>query len=216
MDQGPTVHLVRRSPGDEAGARRQESPPVGRLRPWPTTEDQARHHLGLFPDGCYGLPDGMVIDSPRAKDGQNVTTLGEAVELGSKDRYLAVVSTLRADGTIQSSVVNAGAVDHPIGGETVLAFVTYGRAKLSNLRSRPQVTVTFRAGPAWAAVEGVAQLVGPEDQLAGIDGERLRLLRREVFVSAGGSHDDWDTYDRVMTETGRVVVLIAPTRVYSN
>ncbi|HWI02322.1 MAG TPA: hypothetical protein VNT52_00590, partial [Acidimicrobiales bacterium] len=29
------------------------------------------------------------------------------------------------------------------------------------------------------------------------DGERLRLLLREIFTAAGGTHEDWDTYDRV-------------------
>ena len=37
-----------------------------------------------------------------------MTTLQEAVSLSSDERGLAVVSTLRADGTIQSSLVNAG------------------------------------------------------------------------------------------------------------
>lgn len=48
------------------------------------------------------------------------------------------------------------------------------------------------------------------------DADRLRLLLREVFTAAGGSHDDWDEYDRVMARERRAVVLIAPTRVYSN
>ncbi len=32
------------------------------------------------------------------------------------DHGLVVVSTARADGTIQSSVVNAGVLEHPVGG----------------------------------------------------------------------------------------------------
>jgi PPOX class probable F420-dependent enzyme len=93
-----------------------------------------------------------------------MTTLHEAIEIGRKELYLAVVSTVRADATIQSSVVNAGVMAHPKTGEEVVAFVTYGRAKLANLRARPQVNVTFRAGGAWAAVEGRAELIGPDDQ----------------------------------------------------
>ena len=46
--------------------------------------------------------------------------------------------------------------------------------------------------------------------------DQLRLLLREVFIAAGGSHDNWDEYDRVMAAEKRAVVLIAPTRVYSN
>ena len=120
-----------------------------------------------------------------------MVTLSEAVEIGSRDRHLAVVSTVRSDGTVQSSVVNAGLLAHPVSGAEVIAFVTYGAAKLRNLRFRPQVTLTFRAGWQWAAVEGWAEIAGPADPLPGIDPERLRLLRREIFIAAGGGHDDW-------------------------
>jgi PPOX class probable F420-dependent enzyme len=145
-----------------------------------------------------------------------MTTLAEAAALGRAERGLAVVSTLRADGTIQCSVVNAGLLDHPSTGRQVLGFVTYGRVKLANLRARPQVTVTFRNGWRWAAVEGRAELAGPADAQDWLDSEGLRLLRRAVFTAAGGEHDNWDEYDRVMAEQGRTVVLIAPARVYSN
>jgi PPOX class probable F420-dependent enzyme len=145
-----------------------------------------------------------------------MTTLDEAVAIGQQERGLAVVSTLRADGTIQSSVVNAGLLPHPSTGQPVLAFVTYGPVKLANLRSRPQVTVNFRNGWRWAAVEGRAELAGPDDPRPWLDDERLRLLRREVFTAAGGEHDDWDEYDRVLAEQRRTVVLIEPGRTYSN
>lgn len=145
-----------------------------------------------------------------------MATLQDAVRVGAGDRFLAVVSTLRANGTIQASVVNAGVLPHPVSGHDVVAFVTFGRAKLTNLRGRPQVTVTFRAGWQWVAVEGTAQIVGPDDPMAGIDADRLRLLRREVFTAAGGSHDDWAEYDRVMAAERRAVVLVTPVRVYSN
>ena len=143
-------------------------------------------------------------------------TLQEAAELGREEHGLAVVSTLRADGTIQSSVVNAGVLPHPVTGESVLAFVTYGKVKLANLRARPQVTTTFRIGRRWATVEGPAELVGPDDPQHWLDAEGLRLLLREVFTAAGGEHDDWDEYDRVMAEQHRTVILVPPTRVYSN
>jgi hypothetical protein len=37
-----------------------------------------------------------------------------------------------------------------------------------------------------------------------------------VFTAAGGRHDDWDEYDRVMAEQRRAVVLVEPVRIYSN
>jgi hypothetical protein len=45
-----------------------------------------------------------------------------------------------------------------------------------------------------------------------VDAERLRLLLREIFTAAGGAHDDWDTYDRVMAEERRTAVLLTPER----
>ncbi|MBB3603987.1 PPOX class probable F420-dependent enzyme [Mycolicibacterium sp. BK556] len=146
-----------------------------------------------------------------------MTTLDEAVALATADRGLAVVSTLRADNTIQASLINAGILAHPAGGEPVLAFVTYGRVKLANLRARPAVTLTFRDGWQWATVEGRAELAGPDDEPDWLSGpDQLRLLLREVFTACGGTHDNWDEYDATMAEQGRVVVLVAPTRVYSN
>ena len=131
------------------------------------------------------------------------------------DHGLVVVSTARADGTIQSSVVNAGVLDHPLTGQPVVGLVSAGSSKrLTNLRERPRATVVIRAGWTWAGVEGPVDLAGPDDALGDIDAERLRLLLREIFTAAGGTHDDWDTYDRVMAEERRVAVLVAPERTY--
>ncbi|TMK85107.1 MAG: pyridoxamine 5'-phosphate oxidase, partial [Actinobacteria bacterium] len=81
---------------------------------------------------------------------------------------------------------------------------------------RPRTTVVVRAGWQWAAVEGPVELAGPDDPLEGIDGDRLRLLLREIFTAAGGTHDDWDEYDRVMADERRVAVLVEPQHTYGN
>jgi len=143
-------------------------------------------------------------------------TLDEVVELARREQFLAVVATARADSSVQSSLVNAGVLDHPITGEPSVAFVTYGPAKLGNLRARPQLAVTFRSGWTWATVEGRAELIGPDDLNPQIDAERLRVILRDIFVAAGGQHDDWDAYDRTMVEQRRVAVFVSPTRIYSN
>jgi PPOX class probable F420-dependent enzyme len=145
-----------------------------------------------------------------------MSALEDAWALVRDESGLAIVSTLREDTTIQSSLVNAGVLPHPSTGEPVLAFVTYGKVKLANLRARPQVTTAFRKGWQWATVEGQAELAGPSDPQPWLDPEGLRLLLREIFTAAGGSHDDWSEYDRVMAEQGRTAVLITPTRIYSN
>jgi PPOX class probable F420-dependent enzyme len=141
-------------------------------------------------------------------------TLEDLLELAAREQYLAVVATARADGSIQQSLVNAGVLDHPVTGERVLAFVTYGPAKLRNLRQRPALSAAFRSGWAWGAVDGVAELIGPDDPHPSVDPERLRLLLREIFMAAGGTHDDWPAYDAAMVEQRRVGVLVRPTRIY--
>jgi PPOX class probable F420-dependent enzyme len=146
-----------------------------------------------------------------------MTTLQDAAALAAKESGLCVVSTVRADGTVQASLVNAGVLAHPATGEATLAFVTYGKVKLTNLRARPQIAVTFRDGWQWATVEGDAELAGVNDPQPWLtDRDALRLLLRDVFTAAGGTHDDCTEYDRVMAEQGRTVVFVAPRRVYSN
>ena len=46
--------------------------------------------------------------------------------------------------------------------------------------------------------------------------ERLPLLLRDVFTAAGGTHDDWHEYDRVMAAERRVAVFVTPERTYGN
>ena len=143
-----------------------------------------------------------------------MATLDDVTAMVRQDHGLAVVSTLRADSTIQTSVVNAGVLPHPDTGRPVIGFVTYGRVKLANLRRRPQLAVTFRHEWNWVAAEGRAELAGPDDRPAWLtDGDRLRLLLRDVFTAAGGQHDDWAEYDRVMAEQRRTAVLVEPGRV---
>jgi PPOX class probable F420-dependent enzyme len=130
------------------------------------------------------------------------------------DHGLCVVVTRRADATPHTSVVNAGVLPHPGTGEPVVGFVAAGGArKLRNLRADPTIAVVARAGWRWAAVDGSAEVVGPDDPHPEVDDERLRLLLREVFTAAGGTHDDWDEYDRAMRDERRAAVLVAPARV---
>ena len=146
-----------------------------------------------------------------------MSDLAEFTGLVARDHGLAVVSTLRPDATISSSVVNAGVLPHPTTGEQAVGFVSRGGARrLDYLRATPRVTVLLRAGWQWAAAEGPVQLCGPDDPLPGVDAEGLRLLLRAVFTAAGGTHDDWEAYDRVMAQERRTAVLMTPDRVYSS
>jgi PPOX class probable F420-dependent enzyme len=128
---------------------------------------------------------------------------------------LAVMTVIGPDGRMRPSVVNAGVLAHPLTGDRVVAAVIQGRArKLVNLRERPRISVVLRTGWRWAAVEGAAEIIGPDDPAEGIGPERLRLLLREIFISAGGTHDDFEEYDRVMAAERRAAVLITPDRIF--
>jgi len=137
--------------------------------------------------------------------------------LVGQDHGLAVITVLGADGRMRPSVVNVGVLGHPATGTPVVAAVIRGDArKLVNLRARPRASVVLRAGWQWAGIEGPAQIAGPDDPMPGIGPERLRLLLREIFAAAGGAHDDFDEYDRVMARERRAAVLIAPERIFGN
>jgi PPOX class probable F420-dependent enzyme len=137
--------------------------------------------------------------------------------LVGREHGLSVVSTLRADQTIQATVVNCGVLDHPVRGVPVVGFTTRGNSrKLVNLRARPRLAATVRVGWEWVTAEGPIELAGPDDPLDGLGPDGVRLLLRAVFSSAGGSHEDWDTYDRVMAQERRAAVLMSPERIYSN
>jgi len=146
-----------------------------------------------------------------------MSDLNAVAELAATTGHLAIVATARADGTVQASLVNAGVSTHPGTGRRVLSFVAIGGgAKLANLRKRPTVTATFHSGWQWITVEGTAELAGPDDPGLGLGPDRLRTLLRDIFTDAGGTHDDWPTYDETMARERRAAVLITPTRIYSN
>lgn len=133
------------------------------------------------------------------------------------DHGLSTIAVNRAGRAPHVTVVNAGVMAHPISAAPVVAFVAAGAArKLQHVRVDPSLAVTVRAGWQWVTVEGRAELIGPDDPHPDVDDERLRLLLREIFTAAGGSHDDWPTYDRIMREERRTAVLVTIERAYSN
>jgi len=141
--------------------------------------------------------------------------LADFEALVPQDHGLVVMTVTGPDGRMRPSVVNAGVIDHPITGSRVVAVVIQGGArKLVHLRARPRACVVLRAGWRWAGVEGPTEIAGPDDPVDGIGPERLRLLLREIFTAAGGTHEDFDEYDRVMAAERRAAVLISPERVF--
>ncbi|WP_326943315.1 MULTISPECIES: pyridoxamine 5'-phosphate oxidase [unclassified Amycolatopsis] len=137
--------------------------------------------------------------------------------LSLQENGLATISTTRADGTVHSSVVNAGVYEDPVTGAPGVAFVALGRAhKLALLRLAGHATVTFRRGWNWHSVTGATHLIGPDDPDPAFDAAGLPKLLRDVFIAATGTHDDWAEYDRVMAEERRVAVFVTADRIIGN
>lgn len=130
---------------------------------------------------------------------------------------LATVSTTQADGRVLSSIVNCGVIDHPVTGETCVALVAIGSAaRVGHVRRGSQVTIAVRRGWNWVSVTGPADLIGPDDIPDSMASDAVRVLLRDIYTAAGGSHDDWDEYDRVMAEGKRIAIFVSPERILGN
>lgn len=135
----------------------------------------------------------------------------------TEENGLAVVSTVQADGAVLSTVVNCGVIDHPVTHEPRVAFVSGGSAaRLSHIRRGSSVTVAIRRSWNWVAVTGDSELIGPNDNELGLSSGKIRILLRDIFIAAGGKHDDWDAYDKTMRDEERTAVFITPTRLRGN
>jgi PPOX class probable F420-dependent enzyme len=139
-----------------------------------------------------------------------MATIDDVRRIVALDHGLATLATVRGDGNVHLSLVNAGVIDHPSDGQPVAALVSrQSTRKFANLSERPQATLQWRAGWAWVAVEGAVEVCGPgTEDLAG--------LLRTIFSAAGGQHEDWAEFDRVMAAEQRVAVLLRPGRIYVN
>jgi PPOX class probable F420-dependent enzyme len=116
------------------------------------------------------------------------------------DRRKLVLVTTRDDGRPQLSPVTGA-----LAGDRVLVSSYPSRAKVANLRKRPDCSVLVLSddwdGP-WVQLYGQAQIVGGE---AGVE----RLV--DYYRAAAGEHDDWDEYRQAMRERSKVAVDIAIT-----
>lgn len=146
-----------------------------------------------------------------------VASIDDARRLIGLDCGLATLSTIRSDGSVQLTVVNAGIVEHPVHGRPVAGLVARGGThKIDHLRACPRAALLWRAGWAWVALEGTAELCGPDDPMAGIDTTDMRLLFRTIALASGMGEDDWIEYDRLVAAERRTAVVITPERIYQN
>ena len=141
--------------------------------------------------------------------------LEDARRLGAADHNLAVFTVSDRPGGIHASLVSSGVIDDPVDGSAgVAAVVGGGTRKLRLLRQVGRATLVFKSGFDWLAVSGPVRLVGPDDGTElGLD---VPETIRSVFRAAGGTHEDWDEFDRVMAADRRCAVFVRAERITSN
>ena len=152
-----------------------------------------------------------------SREDTRVPDLADVRSSLADEHGLAVVSTVQSDHRVLTSVVNCGVHAHPATGIECVAFVSSGTAaRLGHIRSGSEVSVTVRRGWRWIGVTGPATIIGPDDPFEGVGAEDVRELLRSVFRAAGGEHDDYDEYDRVMAAERRAAVFVMPVRILGN
>ncbi|SEH56724.1 PPOX class probable F420-dependent enzyme [Mycolicibacterium rutilum] len=131
----------------------------------------------------------------------------DAVDLGAlldfvRPRHRMVLTTFRADGTLQSSPVTGGVDD---AGRIVIASYPQ-RAKSVNVR---------RAGRASVVVLS-DEFNGPYVQIDG-DAEVIELPAAveplvDYYRAIAGEHPDWAEYRQAMTDQGKCLIRVSPRR----
>ena len=118
------------------------------------------------------------------------------------DKHQWVLSTTRADGRPQMSLVTGGMTS-----DGSLAISTYpSRVKAKNARRNPLVSVAVMGSEfnaEWIQIDGEARVLDmPEASDAFV----------EYYRSISGEHPDWDEYRQAMADQGKCMILIEPTR----
>ena len=119
-----------------------------------------------------------------------------------RPRHRMILVTRRQDGTPQLSPVSGG-VDED--GRIVISSYPE-RAKIANLRRTPDCSVMVISdewNDPWVQVDGTAEVI---DLPAALD----PLV--DYFRAISGEHPDWDEYKQAMSDQGKCLVRVTPTR----
>jgi PPOX class probable F420-dependent enzyme len=119
-----------------------------------------------------------------------------------RPRHRMVLTTFRADGSLQSSPVTGG-VDNA--GRIVIA--TYPqRAKSANVRRTPRASVLVLSdefNDAYVQVDGDAEVIDPPDAVEPLV---------DYYRAVAGEHPDWTEYRQAMVDQGKCLLRITPNR----
>ncbi|MET4427115.1 MULTISPECIES: PPOX class F420-dependent oxidoreductase [unclassified Mycolicibacterium] len=119
-----------------------------------------------------------------------------------RTRHHMVLTTYRADGSLQSSPVTGG-----VDGEGRIVVASYPqRAKSVNLRRDRRASITVLSdefnGP-YVQVDGDAEVINVPEAVDGLV---------EYFRAVAGEHSDWDEYRQAMVVQGKCLIRVTPTR----
>ncbi|WP_111509251.1 PPOX class F420-dependent oxidoreductase [Mycobacterium kyogaense] len=119
-----------------------------------------------------------------------------------RPRHQMVLTTFRADGSLQTSPVTGGLDER---GRIVVASYPQ-RAKAANIRRDPRASVLVLSdefnGP-YVQVDGPAEVIElPEAVEALVD----------YFRAVAGEHPDWDEYRQAMVDQGKCLIRVTPQR----
>jgi PPOX class probable F420-dependent enzyme len=120
----------------------------------------------------------------------------------ARPRHHMLLTTFRADGSLQSSPVSGGVDD---AGRIVIA--TYPkRAKSVNVRRDPRASVTVLSddfnGP-YVQVDGTAEVIGLPAAVEPLV---------DYYRAIAGDHPDWAEYRQAMIDQGKCLIRVTPTR----
>jgi PPOX class probable F420-dependent enzyme len=131
----------------------------------------------------------------------DVVTRSEMLDF-VRPRHHMVLTTHRADGSLQSSPVTGG-----VDGEGRIVVASYPqRAKSVNLRRDRRASITVLSdefnGP-YVQVDGDAEVIDVPEAVDGLV---------EYFRAVAGEHSDWDEYREAMVVQGKCLIRVTPTR----
>ncbi len=120
-----------------------------------------------------------------------------------RENSRAVLSTIKADGRPQLSLV-----DYGIDGDGLIRIQTNRpAAKTKNLQRDPRVSLSV-VGENWyryIVIEGIAGF---------IEDDPLPALRETYQLIAGQPHPDWDEFNQAMIDEQQIVMTIEIERLY--
>lgn len=117
-----------------------------------------------------------------------------------RPRHRMVLTTFRADGTLQSSPVTGGVDEH---GRLVIASYPQ-RAKSVNIRRTGRASVVVLSdefnGP-YVQIDGPAEVIDLPDAVEPLV---------DYFRAVAGEHSDWAEYREAMVKQGKCLIRLTP------